>query len=178
MNEFSRVYGEALYELSSEESRDAAILTQVRAVDVILRDEPAYAKLISARSLPVTERLSLLDEAFGNQVDATLLNFLKILCQRGAFDQFHGCADVFETLYNDRHNIMPVTVVTAVALDERQRKRLIDALQKKTGKTIQLTEKVEPELRGGIRCEMAGKRLDNSILTKMDSLRRSLSKKS
>ena len=42
----------------------------------------------------------------------------------------------------------------------------------------ELTEKVDPELRGGIRCEMAGKRLDNTILTKMDSLRRALSKKS
>lgn len=178
MNEFSRVYGEALFELSMEENRDAAILSQVRAVDGILGAEPGYARLMDARSLPVAERLSMLDEAFGKQVDVSLLNFLKILCQRGAFDQFHGCAEVYESLYNEHHNIMPVTVVTAVPLDAAQRARLTEALAGRTGKTIELTEKVDPELRGGIRCEMAGKRLDNTILMKMDSLRRALSKKS
>ncbi len=178
MNEFSRVYGEALYDLSSDESRDEAILMQVRAVDGILKREPQYAKLISARSLPLAQRLSLLEEAFGSRIDAYLLNFMKLLCERGALDQFHGCAEVYQARFNERHNILPVTVFTAVPLDEERRTRLKEALQRKTGKTVELTEKVDPELRGGIRCEMAGKRLDNTILTKMDSLRRALSKKS
>jgi F-type H+-transporting ATPase subunit delta len=178
VNEFSRVYGEALFELSLEESRDAVVLSQVRVLKTILMDEPQYLKLINARSVPIAERLSLLDEAFGSQVDTNLLNFLKILCQRGAFDQFHGCAEVYESLYNEHHGIIPATVVSAVPLDKDQRARIIEALERKTGKTIELTEKVDPELRGGIRCEMAGKRLDNSILNKMDSLRRALSKKS
>lgn len=178
MNEFSRVYGEALFELSNDESRDEAILMQVRAVDGILKGEPQYARLISARSLPLAQRISLLDEAFGSRVDGYLLNFLKLLCERGALDQFHGCAEVYQARYNEVHNIVPVTVFTAVPLDEDRRARLTEALERKTGKTVELTEKVDPELRGGIRCEMAGKRLDNTILTKMDSLRRVLSKKS
>lgn len=178
MNEFSQVYGEALFDLTSEEQLDQAVLDQILSVDSLLKEEPDYLKLIASPSIAGEDRLKMLDEAFSGRVHEYLLNFLKILCERNAFDQFHSCAQVYENLYNEKHNIVPVYVYSAVALSDKQKEQLVDALTKKSGKTIKLIAKIDPEIRGGIRCEMAGRRLDNSIETKMDSLRRILSKKS
>ena len=59
-------------------------------------------------------------------------------------------------------------------LTAEQEKRLTAALEKKTGKTIVLTSRVDPSLVGGMRVEMDGKRYDNTVASKMEHLRRAL----
>ena len=48
------------------------------------------------------------------------------------------------------------------------------ALEKKTGKTVRLTVKVDPSLGGGLRVQMGGYRFDNTVVSRMDTLRRAL----
>ena len=64
-----------------------------------------------------------------------------------------ACARAYRDRYNQDHNILEVTAVSAVALDESARSRLQEKLQRVTGKTITLTEKVDPSVLGGLRLD-------------------------
>lgn len=178
MTELAKVYGDALYALAQEEGLEDALREELSAVCALLADDPAYVRLMNARSVPKAERLALLDEAFSGRVNGFLLNFMKLLCERGAFDQLSGCRDRFGAAYDEAHGILPATAVTASPMSEAQRERLIAALQKRTGKTIRLTERVDASLGGGVRLHMQGKTYDNTVASRMARLRRALSAQS
>lgn len=174
MTEFAKAYGGALYALAQEEKREDAILSQLTEVCALLRENPDYVRLLESRNVPKTERVSLLDAAFGGQVDAYLLNFMKILCERGAFGQLDACAKAYADAYDEAHGILPATAVTAKPLSEEQKQRLTEALEHRTGKTVRLSTRVDETLMGGMRVEMQGMTLDNTVASRMDRLRRAL----
>ena len=174
MTDLDKTYGGALYQLALEENLEDELLGQLGAVCALMRETPEYLRLIGSRALPKAERLSLLDEAFSGKVHPYLLNFMKILCERDAFGSIEGCRYAFVTDYNERHGVIPAKVVSATPLTAEQEKRLTAALEKKTGKTIVLTSRVDPSLVGGMRVEMDGKRYDNTVASKMEHLRRAL----
>ena len=174
MTEFAKAYGGALYALACEEKLEDAMLSQLDGVSAILRENPDYMRLLDSRNVPKTERVALLDASFGGQIDGYLLNFMKILCERGAFGQFTTCVEAFKAQYDETHGIVPATAICAKPLSEDQQKRLVQALERRTGKTIRLSVKVDPSLGGGMRVEMNGQRLDNTVATRMDRLKRAL----
>ena len=178
MNEFCRVYGEALFELATERKEEKSLLNQLKAISTILEENEEYQQLMGNYSIPLQERIRMIDNAFAGHISDSLLNFLKILCERGAFRQYSGCVHAFENLYNAANNIEPVIMTSAIELNDDQKERIVSVLSNKTGKTIQLTVKVDPNVRGGLRCEMSGRRFDNTIETRMDILRRVLSERS
>lgn len=178
MTELSKAYGGALYALALEEKLEDELRAQLDAVCGILTENPDYVRLIASRAVVRAERTALLDEAFAGRVHPYLLNFMKILCERGAFEQLPQCRDAYINEYNEKHGIVPATAVTASPLTSEQRARLIAALEKKSGKTVVLTERIDASLVGGMRVEMEGHRYDNTVASKLNQLRRTLLAKS
>ena len=66
---------------------------------------------------------------------------------------------------------MEATVVSAIPLSDAERRKLLDKLQEKTGKVIRLTEKIDPSILGGLRLDLAGERLDGTVLRRLELLR-------
>ena len=165
MTETGKRYGTSLYELAAEEGLTERILAELD-VAVNAMQEPGYLRLLMTPSVPKKERCALLDQAFA-QAHPYLVNFLKILCEAGILPELPACARAYRDRYNQDHNILEVTAVSAVALDEK--------LQRVTGKTITLTEKVDPSVLGGLRLDLGGTRLDGTVQGRLERLRNEIS---
>ena len=139
MTETGKRYGTSLYELAAEEGLTERILAELD-VAVNAMQEPGYLRLLMTPSVPKKERCALLDQAFA-QAHPYLVSFLKILCEAGILPELPACARAYRDRYNQDHNILEVTAVSAVALDESARSRLQEKLQRVTDQTVQL----EPE---------------------------------
>lgn len=168
MTETGKRYGTSLYELAAEEGLTERILAELD-VAVNAMQEPGYLRLLMTPSVPKKERCALLDQAFA-QAHPYLVNFLKILCEAGILPELPACARAYRDRYNQDHNILEVTAVSAVALDESARSRLQEKLQRVTGKTITLTEKVDPSVLGGLRLDLGGTRLDGTVQGRLERL--------
>ena len=90
------------------------------------------------------KRQGLLDEALRDRVHLYVLNFLKILCEKGTLRELPGCARAYRVRYNQAHGILEAAATTEVAMTEQQVKSLHAKLEKLTGKTIDLKTKVDP----------------------------------
>ncbi len=166
----AQVYGQALYELAKAEGLTEAIYQELNVLCESFRQEPGYLQLLAQPNLSKAERCQVLDEAFRGNIDPYLLNFLKILTEKGYILKFPGCRDVFEGLYFQDQNILSVTVTTAVALTEAQRQRLAEKLGSLTGKTIRLAQAVQPDLLGGVRLDYDGRRVDDTLAHRLDAI--------
>ena len=178
MTELGRAYGGALYALAEDEQLENELLTKLDEVCKLLADNPNYVRLIKDKAIAKAERLTLLDGAFGGRIHPYLLNFMKLLCERGAFGEMPACRAEYVSCYNNKHGIIPAKVISAEPLSEAQTARLKEALERKTGKQVTLDIHVDVSLGGGLRVEMAGKCYDNTLESRMDHLRRALAARS
>ena len=171
MTEIARMYGGSLYDLAAEEGLETRILEELDAVADILKQDPEYLHLLSIPSIPKKERCALLDEAFRGKVHLYVLNFVKILCEKGTLRELPGCAAAYRKRYNKAHGILEVTAVSAVALPAEKQAKLREKLAAMTGKTIDLTVKVDPSVLGGLRLDLDGTRLDGTVRRRLDAIR-------
>ena len=171
MTDVGAVYGNALYDLAVSEGLGQEILGQLQVLSESFSREPDFLKLLSAQNLPKAERCGILQDSFSGQVHPYVLNFLKILTERGYVGRFFRCYKAYREQYNQDNNILPVTAVTAVPLREDQSARLAEKLQSITGKHIELINRIEPACLGGIRLDYDGKELDDTIAHRLESVR-------
>ena len=174
MTETAKMYGGSLYDLAAEEGLESRILEELDAAAALLRDDPEYLHLLSIPSIPKKERCGLLDQALRGQVHPYVLNFLKILCEKGTLRELSGCARAYRVRYNQAHGILEAVAVSAVPMTEQQIARLHEKLEAVTGKQIDLKTKVDPAVLGGIRLDLEGTELDGTVKNRLASLRRSI----
>ena len=171
MTEVGTVYGESLYELAKEEALTPVIGEQLKVLKESFSQEPNFIRLLSSPNLTKAERCQILDDSFRGKLHSYLLNFLKILTEKGYMRYFSDCCDAYADRYNQDNGILPVTAVTAVALTTAQADKLTEKLSRITGKTIELRNRIDPTCLGGVRLDYDGKRLDDTVSHRLDTIR-------
>ena len=166
-------YGKALFQLVQETGADERVREELELVRSALRQEPSYVTLLDTPAVPKEEKLALVREAFGG-VEENLLNFLCILCEKRSMYALPACADAFGRCYDEAHDILRATAVTAVPMTDAQKAALTQRLSAMTGKQAVLTNELDPALLGGITLRYGGVQLDDSIHSRLEQLRRSL----
>lgn len=171
MTQIGSVYGQALYDLAREEGLDEEILGQMKALDSCFAQEPDFLRLLSVPNLSKEERCRIVDDSFRGKVHPYVLNFVKILTEKGYVRHFSECVTAYREQYNEDHGILPVQAVTAVALTPEQSEKLSGKLARITGKTVELSNRVDPECLGGVRLDYDGKRVDDTVSHRLDAIR-------
>ena len=166
----ANTYAQALYSLAREEGLEKQILEELAVLEQAFAQEPSFLRLLSAPNLSKQERCGILDESFRGRIQPYLLNFLKILTEKGYIRQFRDCFRVFREEFDRDHGILEVKAVTAVALTEAQRQKLSAKLAAVTGKTVRLLEQVDPKLLGGVRLDYDGRRVDDTVANRLASI--------
>lgn len=164
------VYAQALYGLVKDEGCGEPVLRELSVLSESFVSQPDFVRLLSAPNLTKEERCEVLDSSFRGKVNPYVLNFLKILTEKGYMRHFADCCKEYRAAYNRDHGIVQVCAVTAVALNPEQTERLTQKLEKVTGKSIDLCNRVDPACLGGIRLDYDGKRVDDTVSHRLDTI--------
>ena len=176
MTEVGSVYGESLYELAKDENLTTLIGEQAAVLQQSFQQEPDFIRLLSSPNLTKAERCQILDDSFRGSVHPYLLNFLKILTEKGYMRYFSDCCDAFMEHYDQDNGILRVNAVTAVALTAEQADKLTQKLTGITGKKVALKNRIDPAVLGGVRLDYDGQRLDDTVSHRLDAIRDVLNK--
>jgi len=176
MTQVGSVYGESLYELARDERLSDEIGEQLAVLRQSFHQEPDFIRLLSTPSLSKVERCQILDESFRGSVHPYLLNFLKILTEKGYMRHFSDCCQAFTQRYDQDNGILRVTAVTAVPLTPEQSGKLTKKLSQITHKDVKLHNRIDPAILGGVRLDYDGQRLDDTVSNRMETIRELLKK--
>ena len=171
MTEVATTYGQAMYDLARDEGKSRQILAELSVLDQSLRAEPEFIQLLSSPNIPKEERVQILDSSFRGKIDPYVLNFLKVLTEKGYMRHFSGCCQFYRQCYNKDNGIMPVIAYTAVPLSDELRRKLTAKLSTVTGKTIELDCRIDPETLGGVRLDFDGKQVDGTVRRRLEDIR-------
>jgi F-type H+-transporting ATPase subunit delta len=131
-------------------------------------------KLLSSANVPKQDRTQILDESFREKVHIYVLNFLKLLTEKGYIRHFSACYRAYREQYNEDKGILEVSAVAAISLTDSQKERLAEKLTAITGKQIDLICKVDPAVLGGIRLNFDGKQVDGTVKGRLDAMAKAL----
>ena len=171
MTEVATTYGQAMYDLARDEGKSQQILAELSALDQSLSNEPGFIQLLSAPNIPKEERVRILDDSFRGKIDLYVLNFLKLLTEKGYIRHFSGCCKVYRQQYNKDNGIVPVVAYTAIPLSDELRRKLTAKLSTVTGKTIELDCRIDPETLGGVRLDFDGRQVDGTVRRRLEDIR-------
>ena len=170
MTNVAVVYAQALYDLTKDEGVSAPVLKELSVLSKSFAQEQDFVRLLSAPNLTKDERCRILDDSFRGKINPYVLNFMKILTEKGYMRYFADCCKEYRAAFNRDHGILEVCAVSAVPLSADQRERLTQKLAKVTGKTIDLQNRIDPACLGGIRLDYDGKRLDDTVSHRLESI--------
>ena len=108
--------------------------------------------------------------------DENFVRFLELLAERHRMPALFRIRRAFNALYAEERKLLPVTVTSAVELDEGIVKEIGRKIEEQTGRKVELTAKVDPNVIGGLVMRVGNMVMDGSIRARLERLRKQVAK--
>ena len=167
----ARRYAEALFDLAAADAAVDAYRSSLDALAAAIT--PQVLRALRDPSVPVKRRLAAVDAATKGQPRA-IRSALLLLEQRDRIALLPAIAREFGDLVDRRAGIVKAKITTAVPLADAQRKTFVERLEKSSGKKINASFTVDPELIGGARVQLGDHLIDSSVRAQLAALRSQL----
>ncbi len=166
----ARRYAEAAFEIAQRDASMEAWLAALAVAEERLVD-PEVMRLLSNPSVAAASRVEVLERILGDDVTGAPRNLLALMVRRGRFEQLPAVIREFRRLYRIEEGIVAATVTSASPLDEAELQALQTRLETMTGKRIELSQAVDPELLGGVQVRVGDRLIDGSVAGRLERLR-------
>jgi len=169
---YARRYARAVFEIALERKeldRWRADLKKIAA----LGESADFMALVENPKIGFDKKEKVLSELLGD-INPLARNLVYLLVSRGRFSMVGDIAEEYQRLLDGYRGIEHAEVVTAVPLDDKERKRLEEHLGVVVGKKIVLESSVDPSLVGGMIARVGGKLLDGSTHSQLLALKKEL----
>ena len=173
--EVTRSYAEALLGAAEKEGQVEAVLDELdELVRDVLRAHPRFAALLASPALAAGDKDRIVVETFEGRALPVVVRFLRVLNRHGRLGSLTAIVRAARATWDRRQNRRPVTVRSAVPLDEGQRAALHDRLGRLLGATPVMNVVVAPELIGGLVIQVGDHVYDASVRNRLAQLRERL----
>jgi ATP synthase F1 delta subunit len=175
MEELGQVYARALFESAKENG----VLDEVQQQLAIWSDALGENKnlqtfFFSPRFTSAEKKDAIRRIIVGG--DERFLNFLELLAERHRLPVTFRIRRSFDELWREEHKLLPVEVTSAVELDESLVRSIGERIEERTGRRIELTSRVDPNIIGGLVLRVGNKVLDASVQGRLARLRRQITR--
>jgi F-type H+-transporting ATPase subunit delta len=172
----ARVYAKALFEIGVREKAVGRIYDELHAVHAAIEGlDPELRAFFNAPKLRRDDKRRILSLAFEKKVGRPVLGLLHVLVQKRREPLFDNVVDEFDR-YRDQHEgRVRASVTTARKMDDELAKALRAALEARTKRKVDLHERIDPEVLGGIRVNLGDYVLDGTVRRGLENMRRTLS---
>jgi F-type H+-transporting ATPase subunit delta len=137
----------------------------------VVRGQPRFAELMTGPTMALSDRDRVLVELFGGRAMPPVVNLLRVLNRHGRLGLLAPILALARDEWDRKQGRRPVTVRSAVPLDDAQRSALQGRLSKLIGATPVLTLEVDPSLIAGLVVQVGDDVYDASVRTRLRRLR-------
>jgi F-type H+-transporting ATPase subunit delta len=175
MEEIARVYARSLFEVAKEQDQLDRVREQLGQFADALDGNRELAIYFFSPYFSTEEKKEGLGRLL-EDVDPTVANFLALLIENHRMPVIFRVRREFERLWERENQLLPVTVTSAVKLDEATVTSIGETIGQQTGQRVQLTANVDPDVLGGLVVRVGNSILDASIRNRLENLRRSVAR--
>ena len=175
MEELAQVYAHALFEVASENDVIDDVREQLgQFADELDTNQDLQVFLFSPYFSSQEKKDGIRKIVDG--ADERFLNFLELLAERHRMPAIFRIRRAYDALWREENKLLPVTVTSAIELDEGLVEGLGKRIEEQTGKKVELTSKVDSDVLGGLVLQVGNMVLDASIRNRLEQLRKQVAK--
>jgi F-type H+-transporting ATPase subunit delta len=175
MEEIAQVYARSLFEVATEHDKLDRVRDELGMFADALDESRQLQTFFFSPYFSTQEKKDGLDTAVTG-ADETTTNFLDLLLENHRMPVIFRVRRELDRLWEEAHRLLPVQITSAVELDPSVAERIGDEIGRQTGRTVELTSTVDPDVIGGIVLRVGNSILDASIRTRLENLRKQVVK--
>lgn len=171
MQELARIYGTSLFEVAQGAGKLDVVREQLAQFADAVAGDRTFQVFLFSPYFSTEEKKNGLERALSG-TDPVLTRFLDLLVEKHRMPVLFRIRQEYESLCEEAERRLAVEITSAVELDERTAAGVAEQIGKHTGRHIELSRRVDPEIIGGLIVRVGNSILDASIRTRLESLRR------
>ena len=171
MEEIATVYARSLFEAALDADKLDVIREQLGEFADALDGSRELQVFFFSPYFSTQEKKDGLHRAVTG-AEPLLVNFLELLVENHRMPAVFRIRRGYDRRLEDHNRLLPVEVTSAVELDPDTVRGIGDRIAEQTGRRVELSATVEPDILGGIVVRVGNQVLDASIRSRLDSLRK------
>jgi len=168
-----RMYARALYEAAQAQGRIDVARDEVAQVADALEATPELEAFLANPQLSPEAKADVLEEVMSG-ADPVVRNFVRVVAEKGRAGQLRAIADEFEAIVDAEQGRLKVELTTAYELAEDEARAIVATIEQSSGRTVEATRAVDPDLIGGMILQAGSLRVDASVRGRLERLRHDL----
>jgi F-type H+-transporting ATPase subunit delta len=169
-----RMYARALYEAAHEKGTVADVRSQLAGLAEALEATPELESFLQNPQLDPGSKADVLSQIAEGATDV-LRNFLRLVARKGRAGELRVMAQEFDALVDEAQGRIAVELTTAFALSDEEAASIVKQIETASGRSVEATRSVDPDLIGGLILQAGSLRVDASVRGRLERLRRELS---
>jgi F-type H+-transporting ATPase subunit delta len=175
MEEIAEVYARALFEAA----KDDGVLERAHDelgefADALEEDRNLQVFLFSPYFSSEEKKDGI--RRIVSDADERVLNFLELLAERHRMPALFRIRRIFEDLWADENKLLPVVVTSATELDAGLVEDIGKRIEEQTGRRVELSSNVNPDVLGGLMVRVGNMVLDATVRNRLEQLRKQVAK--
>ena len=175
MEELAQVYARSLFEVAKEHDVLDDVQVQLGMwADALSTNRELQVFFFSPRFTSSEKKDAIRKVIDGG--DERFVNFLELLAERHRLPVTFRIRRTFDELWREENKLLPVEVTSAVELDDALVRSIGDRIEDRTGRRVELTSNVDPDIIGGLVLRVGNRILDASVHGRLERLRRQITR--
>ncbi len=172
----AKKYSRALFELAREKNLIDQAWEQFDSLAGYLKIDDTLLDFMTAPQVNDKKKFGLIEKVFAGRLEKPFYAFLIFLVRKRRVHYLPNIIEAFDQLVREEKKIARAVCISAVPLNEAERRNVIERLQKKTSLKIELREKIDKSIIGGMIIMLQNQIIDGSIRYDLNELRNRLMK--
>jgi F-type H+-transporting ATPase subunit delta len=168
-----RMYARALFEAAKEKGRLAQVREELEDFVAAVEQVPELDAMLKNPQLDPRAKAQALEDVLGG-ADELVRNFLLLTVEKNRAGQLREIRREFERLMAAEERRLTVELTTAYELSDDEAKQIVGQIERASGRPVDATRSVDPKLIGGIILQAGSLRVDASVRSRLERLRREL----
>lgn len=171
----ARRYGSALADVVLKSGETDTVRTELTQWSTMIDANADLHDAFSNPSIPHAQKEKLLASLLERtHPSRTTANFLRVLLRNGRLTEISAINERFAVELEERSGIVAADVISARELPQSERSELQSKLEQLTGKRVNLSFNIDPNLIGGVITRVGSTVYDGSVRTRLENLREQL----
>ena len=166
----AKVYAAAMLRLSQAAKVAEVLYEELRNLSAFVEKDAAFATFLESPTVDGNSRKLTIEKLLRGKYSDLLVDTLQVLNRNERSELIREVAAAYRELLQEATGRVEVQVRTASALSDVLRGQLRETLAKTTGKQVDLVERIDESLIGGLVVQIGGVKYDNSVRRKLHTV--------
>jgi len=171
VEEIAQVYARSLFQVAKEHDVLDEMHEQLGQFADALSESHDLAVFFFSPYFSTQEKKDGLKSSVSG-ANELFMNFLEALVERHRMPAIFRIRTRFESFWDEENRLLPVAITSAIDLDESIVRDIGNRIGEQTGRKVELSSAVDPDILGGIVLRVGNFILDASIKNRLEQLRK------